>query len=257
MELVKYVVKNRRADIIMCRPEKRNALNPQLVSDMIEAFQKAKMDDHVKLVVLSGEGSAFSAGADLEYLKSLQSNTKEENELDSSRLKVLYETIYQFPKLIIAQVQGHAIAGGAGLVSVCDFVFCTPETKIGYTEVRIGFVPAIVSYFLIRKIGEARATSMLLSGDLFAAHICLSFGLINAIYEADQIENEVDDFVNKMITLNSGESLRMTKELIKKVQDLPFQEAMDLAAIYNTNARSTADCKRGIQAFLDKVKIEW
>ncbi len=257
MELVKYAVNDRRADIVLNRPEKRNALNPQLVSELLQSLELASEDQEVKVVVISAEGTVFSAGADLEYLKILQSNTYEENLEDSQKLKLLFETIYQFPKVILAQIQGHAIAGGAGLLSVCDFVFCTPETKIGYSEVKIGFVPAIVSFFLIRKIGEARATSMLLSGDLFDANQCLNFGLINRIIDSEKMETEVNDFVQHLITQNSGESLRMTKNLIKRIQDLSFPDAMDLAASINADARGTADCKRGIQAFLDKDKISW
>ncbi|MFY0599772.1 MAG: enoyl-CoA hydratase/isomerase family protein [Cyclobacteriaceae bacterium] len=257
MQFVKYKVAERRADLILCRPEKKNALHPDMVTELLECLHSAKEDASVKVIVLSSEGSVFSAGADLSYLKSLQSNTYEENLKDSQYLKSLFQHIYEFPKPIIAQVEGHAIAGGAGLMSVCDFIFCTPETKIGYSEVRIGFVPAIVSYFLIRKIGEARATAMLLSGSLFDVKKCLEFGLINKVVESSHIVSEVDDFAKKLIKANSAESMKLTKQLIKEVQSMGVDAALNKAAEFNAKARETQDCKNGIDAFLEKKKIEW
>ncbi|MEP4534232.1 MAG: enoyl-CoA hydratase-related protein [Cyclobacteriaceae bacterium] len=257
MNFIKCNIADRRADIILNRPEKRNALHPDMVAELRGCLDDLKQDQNVKVVVIAAEGSVFSAGADLEYLKSLQSNTYEENLEDSEHLKALFDQMYHFPKPLIAQVEGHAIAGGAGLISVCDLVFCTPDTKIGYTEVKIGFVPAIVSAFLIRKIGEARATHLLLTGELFDAPKCMDFGLVSEIFEADEMAEKVSAIVDKMITSNSGESMTLTKQLIREMQTLEIGDALSKAAEYNAKARATDDCKAGIQAFLDKRKLEW
>ena len=152
MKYVKYSVLDRIAFITLDRAEKRNALSYDLVTELKSAFADAENDDAVKVIVLKANGEAFSAGADLEYLQQLQSFSYEQNFNDSNHLKELFLQIYSLKKVVIAQIQGHAIAGGCGLAAVCDFSFATPESKFGYTEVKIGFIPAIVMVFLIRKI---------------------------------------------------------------------------------------------------------
>ena len=146
MSLVLTQIKDRIGHITLNRPEKRNALSPELVEELKQSFTSYSSNDQVKVVVLQANGKAFCAGADLAYLQKLQSFTEEENVADSQSLAELFEKIYTFPKPVIAKVQGHAIAGGCGLASVCDYIISAPEVKYGYTEVRIGFVPAIVSY---------------------------------------------------------------------------------------------------------------
>jgi methylglutaconyl-CoA hydratase len=165
--LVLYSVADRIATISLNRPEKKNAFNPELVTALTAALLQASDDEEVKLIVLKAVGDVFSAGADLAYLQQLQENSHEENVADSENLKTLFTTIYYLPKVVIAQVEGHAIAGGCGLATVCDITFAVPEAKFGYTEVKLGFVPAIVSCFLIRKTSETIAKKILLSGDLF------------------------------------------------------------------------------------------
>lgn len=255
--LVEYQVKNRIATIIINRPEKRNALNSELVVALIKAFVQAENDEHVKVIILKATGDVFSAGADLDYLKKLQANSFEDNLSDSNLLKNLFLKIYHQPKIVIAQIAGHAIAGGCGLASVCDFVFTTPEAKFGYTEVKIGFIPAIVSLFLIRKIGESLAKELLLTGDLITADKVKSIGLVNFISPPLQLENDVLQFAQKICNTTSSQSIALTKQLLNQVQDMPLGEALDFAAEMNAHARATNDCKKGIQAFLNKSKIEW
>jgi methylglutaconyl-CoA hydratase len=193
----------------------------------------------------------------LDYLKQLQANSFEANLKDSNQLKNLFHKIYTHPKIVIAQVEGHAIAGGCGLATVCDFVFSTPESKFGYTEVKIGFIPAIVSIFCIRKIGESQTKQLLFTGDLITAARAKEINLINFITEKDKIEKEVLDFASKLCVSASTQSLALTKQLITNVQHLPLTEALDYAAEMNAHARSTEDCKKGIDAFLNKNQIKW
>ena len=160
MDLIAFSKSDRIAFITINRPNKRNALSLELVKLLANAFKEAIEDSDVKVIVLKANGEVFSAGADLEYLQQLQQNTDVENFTDTYTLKELFLTIYRSPKLVIAQVEGHAIAGGCGLTSVCDVVFAVPEAKFGYTEVKIGFVPALVSCFLIRKLGEGRVKEL-------------------------------------------------------------------------------------------------
>lgn len=256
-EYIKYSVENRLAHITLNRPEKRNAFNEKLVEELKEAFKNAENDTEVKVIILKATGDIFSAGADLGYLQGLQKNTYQENLDDSMRLKALYQQMYTLKKVIIAQVEGHAIAGGCGLATVCDFTFAVPKAKFGYTEVKIGFVPAIVMIFLLRKIGELKTKSLLLTGDLISAEKAKEIDLINFIYEPEEIAERVHEFAQKLCTSSSGKSLEITKTMIAKVQDLDFEEAFNYAAEMNAKGRSTDDCKKGISTFLNKEKLNW
>ncbi len=255
--MVEYSVLERKGIITLNRPEKRNALNSEMVSELKSAFTKAIEDKECKVIILKSNGKVFCSGADLAYLKKLQSNTYEENLEDSNNLKELFVKIYQSPKPVIAQVQGHAIAGGCGLATVCDYIFTVPEAKLGYTEVRIGFIPAIVKYFLLRRIGEGRAKELLLSGGLITAKKAKKIGLINDIYKAKKLESSVLHFAEELCKNNSSEAMQLTKQMIHKIQDLPFDEAMNYASEMNAKARATSDCKKGIQSFLDKKELVW
>lgn len=257
MNLIRTEVLHRVGYIILNRPEKRNALSSELVAELKWAFEQMDADPQVKVIVLKAEGKVFCAGADLAYIQTLQRNTFEENLDDSHHLKSLFHQIYQLSKIVIAQVQGHAIAGGCGLASVCDLIFAVPEAKFGYTEVKIGFIPAIVMVFLLRKIGEGRAKELLLSGNLIEATTAREYGLVNFIVEPDQLDQEVRQYAERMCNENSGQSLMMTKQLIAHVQDLSLERALDTAADANAHARATEDCKRGIASFLNKESLTW
>lgn len=257
MSLVEYHVKDRTAFITLNRPEKRNALNHELVAALKKAFDDAAIDSQAKVIVLKANGEAFCAGADLEYLQKLQKFSFEENLQDSNHLKELFLTIYTHPKVVIAQVQGHALAGGCGLATVCDFVASVPAAKFGYTEVKIGFIPAIVSFFLLRKLGETRAKEMLLSGDLFSAEQVLRMGLINYVVEAGELEQHVLQLAKKLVETNSSESMKLTKRMIAELPSRSVEDALHYAAELNAHARGTDDCKRGIAAFLNKEKLSW
>lgn len=257
MKFIHYSVNNRIGTITLNRPEKRNALSYELVAELKEAFTKAEEDDQVKVIVLKANGEAFCAGADLEYLQQLQKFSYEENLNDSNHLKELFLQIYTHSKVVIAQVQGHALAGGCGLATVCDFVFAVPDSKFGYTEVKIGFIPAIVMVFLLRKIGEGKAKELLLSGELFSAENVKQLGLINQVVALEKLESEVEAFARKLVESNSTQSMKLTKQMISKVQSLSVEDALQYAAEMNAHARGTDDCRKGIAAFLNKEKIRW
>ncbi len=257
MELVKYVVRDRVGFITLNRPEKRNALSFELVSELMVTFKEAESDPAVKVVVLGAMGEAFCAGADLAYLRNLQNFSYEENLGDSRHLKDLFLTIYTLKKVVIAQVQGHALAGGCGLTTVCDFVIAVPEAKFGYTEVKIGFVPAIVMVFLLRKLGEQKAKQLLLSGELMSGDEALEYGLVNFLAPKELLESSVMDFAQTLVRNNSLQSMELTKKMIAEVQSLPLSEALEYATTMNARARTTEDCKKGVQAFLEKRDHKW
>jgi len=255
--IIDYTQKDRVGYITLNRPDKRNALNLEMVDGLKHAFDQAASDSDVKVIVLRANGEAFCAGADLAYLQQLQKFSFEENLADSRNLMSLYLKIYTLPKIVIAQVQGHALAGGSGLVTVCDFAYAAPEAKFGYTEVRIGFIPAIVSTFLIRKMGEGKAKDLLLSGRLIKAQEAAEMGMITKVVDNASLENEVNTLAQQLVASASGQSLAATKSLIDQVQGLSLRDALELAAQSNAAARDTEDCKRGIESFLQKKELKW
>lgn len=256
-QTIAYTVNDRIAYITLNRPEKRNALNDVLLIELKDAIMRAENTALVKVVVVNANGPVFCAGADLEYVKKMQAFTLEENMGDSRVMGEVFQLIYRSSKIFIAQVEGHAMAAGCGLVSVCDFAFVVPEAQFGYTEARVGFVPAIAMVFLLRKIGETRAKELMLSADMISADKAMRYDLINNIIPADQIQGYVFQFATRLCVQNSSASMQLTKKMAADLPDLPLNNALTFAAKMNAYARATDDCKRGIHAFLNKEKITW
>ncbi|MEX2404572.1 MAG: enoyl-CoA hydratase/isomerase family protein [Balneolales bacterium] len=243
--------------IILNRPEKRNALNGDMVDELQFHFDRAFNDENIKLIVLSGNGSAFCAGADLAMLKSLQHASYEDNLSDSGKLGRLFLTIRNGPKIVLAAVHGHAIAGGCGLAGACDISIASQNAKLGYTEVRIGFVPAIVTRLLLDKVGETRAKKLLLSGNLISAKEAEEMGLITEAVPAEDFNKHVETWIETLLFKVSGDAVAKTKYLINKLPDMSMTKAISEAIQVNASARSSIDCQKGIIAFLNKDKIIW
>ncbi|MDH5396729.1 MAG: enoyl-CoA hydratase-related protein [Cyclobacteriaceae bacterium] len=257
MEYLHFETRDRIGYITLNRPAKRNALNFEMVSELRGALKDMAEDDDIRVIVINARGKAFCAGADLAYLQQMQNNTYEENLADSRHLMELYYTIYTLNKVVIAQVQGYAIAGGCGLASVCDFVFATPDAKFGYTEVKIGFVPAIVMVFLLRRMSERHARELLLTGDIVDVKKALDIGLINEIVPSAEIGARVDEYAMHLIESNSGQAIALTKQMIAAVQSSDLKNKLHYAAETNARARNFTDCRAGIAAFLNKEEISW
>jgi len=257
MQQILYEVQNRIGFITLNRPEKRNALNSQLVEALKATINSAIEDELCKVIILKANGKAFCAGADLDYLQQLQKNSFDENVADSQSLKDLFLLIHQSPKVIIAQIEGHALAGGCGLASVCDYSFTIPEAKFGYTEVKIGFIPALVMVFLVRKIGEGKAREILLNGEILTADEAVHLGLIGKVIEADKIEAHCLGFATQLAETASAQSMAKVKEILVEIQNLTLAEGLDYAAKQNALSRESADCKKGISSFLNKTDISW
>ena len=243
--------------ISLNRPDKRNALNPELVGELKTAFNQFFKDDAVKVIKLRGEGDAFCAGADLAVIKKLKDATYEENLEDSRHLAGLFEIIRNGSKPVVAAVHGHAIAGGCGLASICDIVIASEPAKFGYTETRIGFVPAIVARFLIKKVGETHARHLLLRGNLISAEEAARIGLVTETTSVTNFQETVEKVLRDLVEKCSGQALQTTKALINAAGDQTFQQAVDHAVEVNAKSRGSEDCQKGISAFLNKEKIEW
>jgi methylglutaconyl-CoA hydratase len=236
------------------RPEKRNALNPQLISELSEAFAIAGADNQCRVVLLQAEGKAFCAGMDLESLQTISSQSAEKNLEDSRQLAQLFRRIHTLPKPVIAVVAGAAVAGGCGLATVCDYTLATPEAKFGYTEVRIGFVAAIVGVFLTRQIGEKRARELLLSGRLIESAEALRLGLISEVIPAAQIPTRARHIAAELAA-NSPQGLATTKALLAGREALDAE--LEHACRVNAEARLSEDCREGVRAFLEKRPPRW
>lgn len=239
------------------RPKKKNALNYALVAELKQALQTAIHQTEIKLIVLRAKGDVFSAGADLEALQTLQTATYQENVADSRHLAELFELIYTSPKPVLAAVHGHAIAGGCGLATVCDITLVKKGAKLGYTETRIGFVPAIVSKFILEKSGVAFTKDVLLSGRLFEADEAYQKNLITEAVEEARFEERLRYWVDMLLTKTSPQALASTKKIIQQASELNFSDFITLAIETNAKARGSEDCKRGIAAFLNKETITW
>ena len=243
------------ATITLNRPDKRNAISFELIDDLLHALGAVSQSEAIVLI-LTGAGKAFCSGMDLDNLKSLLGRSPEQNVQDSQSMAKLFRTLYEFPKVTIAAVNGPAIAGGTGLALLCDFTLSVPEAKFGYTEVRIGFVPAIVSTFLLRQIGEKQARDLLLTGRLFDAEEAVRLGLVNEIVPADTLMSRAHELAAQLMQ-NSSSSLRATKQLLNDHARAELDAQIDAAVRENAAIRTTADFREGISAFLDKRKPVW
>ena len=256
-DLVRYHHAGSTATLTMDRPEKRNALSADLVAALKGRLAEAAENPDVRVVVLTGSGKAFSAGADLAALEALQEATPMENRADSEALAALFRQIYHFSKPVIAKVNGHAIGGGCGLAAACDFALAAEGAKLGFTEVRIGFVPAIVAVFMVRKLGETVVRDLLLRGRLVEASEAAGLGLIHQAVSADQLNEAVASLAEELATETSASALALTKQLLADVRGMGLHEALAYAVQANAFARGTADCQAGIRAFLAKEPPPW
>jgi methylglutaconyl-CoA hydratase len=243
------------AALTLNRPEKRNAISFDLIDDLLRALEEVSKSDAIVLI-LTGAGKAFCSGLDLDNLKALLGRTPEQNLQDSRTMVQLFRSLYEFPKVTIAAVNGTAIAGGTGLALLCDFTLAVPEAKFGYTEVRIGFVPAIVSTFLLRQVGEKQARDLLLTGRLFDAAEAVRLGLVSEIVPRENLMPRARALAAALME-NSPASLRATKQLLTDHARRELDAPIESAVRENAAIRTTADFREGISSFLEKRKPVW
>jgi methylglutaconyl-CoA hydratase len=237
------------------RPEKRNALSPELIEELTGALHDAA-ECSCGVVILTGAGAAFCSGLDLDHLATISARTPEENRRDSENVARVLRALYDFPKPVIAAVNGPAIAGGMGLATIPDFTLAVPEAKFGYTEVRIGFVPAIVASFLLRQVGEKHTRDLLLTGRLIKAQEALALGLVTQIVSEDQLMCTAKALAQSLLQ-NSPQAMQCVKKLLAKHASRRLDEELADAVAANAQQRSTEDFKEGVQAFLHKRRADW
>jgi methylglutaconyl-CoA hydratase len=243
------------ATITLNRPDKRNAITSQLMDELLSALDEVEHAS-AQVLVLTGAGKAFCAGMDLEELKTLLGKTHDENVKDSTRMASIFRRLYEYPKPTLAAVNGAAIAGGTGLATMCDFTLAVPEAKFGYTEVRIGFIPAIVSTILVWQVGHKVARDLLLTGRLFNVNEAHRYGLVNEIVPAERLLERARELAGQLLE-NSPSSLRATKRLINSFLSAQLNTQIAAAVEENARIRTTADFREGITSFLEKRKPRW
>lgn len=257
MEYLELSLEERIATVTLNRPDKRNALNGALVQELTTVFKDLSKPGACKAIILTGAGDAFCAGADLAALKEMQEADMAKNLEDSEQLAALFIAMLDFPGVIFGAVNGHALAGGCGLVTMCDIVLTHERAKFGYTEARIGFVPAIVAKFLLEKVGSSQAYRLLLGAEIVSADVARDVGLVHEVASIDDYPDRLAWWKEHLAHGLSSEALASTKKLIRLVSGMDLATATQYAARMNAAARMSGDCKRGIAAFLNKETVRW
>jgi methylglutaconyl-CoA hydratase len=243
------------ATLTLNRPDKRNAISSRMLSELQSALEEIE-NGHTRVAIITGAGKAFCAGMDLEMLSAIATQSAAENMEDSRRMAKLFRRVWSFSKPLIAAVNGAALAGGCGLATLCDFTLAVPEAKFGYTEVKIGFLPAIVSVFLTRQVGDKHARDLLLTGRLVDSAEALKLGLISEIVPPDRLMGRARELADVLIAA-SPVSLTRAKRLLTSAAAASVDQDLERAILENARIRCTADFREGLASFLEKRKPVW
>src|SRR5580693_3366786 len=244
------------ATITLSRPDKRNAVTATMIAELQTALDAVEKDHATRVVILTGAGKCFCAGIDLEMLAAIAKQSPSENQEDSRRIAKMLRRIWSFPRPMIAAVNGAAYAGGCGIATLCDFTIATTEAKFGYTEVKIGFLPAIVSVFLTRQIGEKRSRDLLLTGRIIDAKEAMEFGLVTEVVPAENLMKRAHELTADLIAA-SPNSLARSKHLLTSAAAASVDHDLERAIMENARIRCSADFKEGVASFLEKRKPVW
>ncbi len=256
METIVYTIDKLVARVIFNRPEVHNAFNDRMMEELTQVFTDIQGREDVRVVVLTGEGKSFSAGADINWMRKVKDYSFEENFENSLKLADLLYLIYSLPKPTIGRVNGAAIGGGTGLVAVCDIAIASAVAKFSFSEVKLGLVPACISPYVIRKCGEGRTREFFLTGERLSAGKALSAGLVNQVVQPEELDEAVEDLVSQL--LSSGPlATGVCKELVEKIPSLSFPEAKEYTARVLAGLRISDEGQEGTKAFLEKRKPKW
>lgn len=240
------------AHVTLNRPDKRNSLDQQLIAGLTQAFEALSADNSVRAVVLSGAGGHFCSGLYLNYLQEISKFGHAENLKDSEAFLRLLLSIYRCSKPVVAKVQGYALAGGCGIASACDLIVCDTTATFGYTEVRFGFVPALVSAFLLKRVGESHAKDLLLTARFIKADEALRMGLVNRVAPAGELDTTIAETLEPLLKNKPG-SLARTKAMFEKLGDVTLEEALAYARDLNAETRQTDEFKKGLAGILERL----
>lgn len=239
-------------EVWLNRPELHNAFNAELIEEMINLFESFKNE---RLIILTGKGASFCAGADLNWMKAMKGYSKEENLKDSKRLAKMFSVINECPVPVVGRINGAALGGGVGLVSICDYVVAVRDSKMGFTEVRLGLIPAVISPYCISKIGESNARAWMISGERFNAEEALKMGLVHEVVLMSDLDQKIEEVKNKFLAAGP-QAAKEAKKLIKGVvKNLKASEEFTCQMI--TERRVSDEGQEGMRALLEKDKPAW
>ena len=248
---IRYQVEGGIARIVLNRPEKRNALDAGLISEIKDAVRAAARDEQVRVVRLSGAGTDFCSGADLSGLQRTGDAGVLDNMADARNMAELFVEMRHHPRPIVAAVRGRALAGGCGLATAADIILASESAQFGYPEVNIGFIPAMVMAILRRSLSEKRAFELIATGEIISAQAALDYGLVNHIFADETFDIQVDAYAGKLAA-KSASALSLSKHLLYHMDGMGFEASIEAGVHLNAIARMTDDCKRGIERFLKK-----
>jgi methylglutaconyl-CoA hydratase len=237
--------------LILNKPEKRNSLDEEMIFEITDAMNKFSSDEVTKSIIFTGAGGNFCSGLNLEYLHKISEYNILQNKQDSDNFKNMLLSIYNCKKPTIAMVNGYALAGGCGIASACDIIVASDKAQFGYTEVKIGFIPAIVMVFLLKRVTETHAKDLLLFSKFITGTEAHKIGLVNYIVEEYMLESYTGKLCECLNQLPSS-SVMLTKEMFKNVASMSFEAALEYAVDMNALTRMTEECKNGIKRFLTK-----
>lgn len=246
-----YSVEQAVARITLNRPDKRNALDDQIINEMKDALDEAARDANVRVVLVSGAGKDFSSGADLAALRKISEASVTENVADARNFAEMFVAMRRHPRPIIAAVRGRALAGGCGVATACDLILASESAQFGYPEVNIGFIPAMVMVILRRNLSEKRAFELITRGEVIGADAALQIGLINRVFADDEFDSQVETYVTQLAA-KSASAVSLAKNLLYHMDAMSFESALEAGVQLNAITRMTEDCKRGVERFLKR-----
>ncbi|HEY1428968.1 MAG TPA: enoyl-CoA hydratase-related protein [Candidatus Tumulicola sp.] len=241
------------ARVALARPDVRNAFNAEMISELAETFARLSAADDVRVVVLSGEGKSFCGGADVGWMRESLDLSFEENAIDAQRMSDMFRAIDNCPAPVIARVHGAALGGGSGLAAVCDVVVAADDALFGFTEVKLGMIPAVISPFVIAKIGPSNARALFLTGERFSAHRAREIGLAHHVVSNEELDPHVEKILSEMRSAGPY-AVRAAKQLIRNVLDASYEDSREITSHAIANQRISPEGQEGLRAFLERRK---
>lgn len=255
-ELIDVLKDNDIATVALNRPEVHNAMNERLIKELTTCFKELANDEKTKVIVLTGKGESFCAGADLNWMKSMVMYTLGENIRDSRLLLDMYETIYSCPKPVIGKINGHAFGGGVGLIAVCDINIATVGSKFAFSEVKLGIMPSVISTYVVRRIGLSNMKRLFITGERFNSDYAKEIGLIDFVTEKDEFNSMVERYVDQLKS-SSPKAIKEIKNLINNYKKMDIEKYKEFTVEKISELRVSEEGQEGMNAFLEKRRPKW
>ncbi|EMR73560.1 enoyl-CoA hydratase/carnithine racemase [Thermoplasmatales archaeon SCGC AB-539-N05] len=255
-ETIKIYRKKDVTTVAFNRPEVHNAMNEKLMKELTSCFKKLSQDDDTRIIILTGNGKSFCAGADLNWMKSISKYSKEENIQDSGFLLNLYETIYTCPKTVIGRINGHAFGGGVGLIAVCDITIAIPSLKFAFSETKLGIIPSVISTYIVRRIGLSNMRRLFITGERFNSDYAKEIGLIDYVVPEEEFDLKIQEYVDQ-IHSSGPNAIIEVKNLVNKCQKMDVEEYKKYTVEKIAELRVSTEGQEGVNAFLEKRKTKW